>query len=96
MKKSLLLIILCSVLIKAYLTFYVNHSMRLSWDEESAWSVAENKNEGHDYTRFYESTNEYRKTAFHGSFTVILYDFMIQHHIIHILFLSAGIFVYQQ
>jgi hypothetical protein len=81
MSRPLLLILLLAVALKAMLTFGIVKSFRLSWDEESAWTVAGNKNQGHDYSLYNAEKNEYRKTAFHGSFTVILYDFFIRHDI---------------
>ena len=81
MNRPLLVIILCSLAIKAWLSFGVVKSYQMSWDEESAWAVAENKNAGHDYSLYDTESKSYRKTAFHGAFTVLIYDALIQYHI---------------
>lgn len=78
MNKTLLIIIAASVALKVMLTFGVVKMWGLNWDESSAWKVAQNHIDGHGYALYDERTKQYKPTAFHGAFTVLLYEQLIR------------------
>jgi hypothetical protein len=81
MNRPILNLILLALALKVVLTFGVVKKYRLNWDESSAWTVADNKLAGHGYSLYNETIGEYRLTAFHGTFTVLLYEQLIRLHI---------------
>ena len=72
-----------------------NKTLKMNPDEEENYIIAKNHLIGHGYTVYDIKTNTYIKTAYHSSFTVFLYEWVLLYlgnfdlFIIGILFLSA-------
>lgn len=81
MKNSFYLLILGAALFRLVLISDTNKDgLKLNPDEDRNWQIASNHINGHGYS-VVDSSGEYKLTAFHGSFPVFLYEWLIQNNI---------------
>lgn len=78
MKQKILILIIITLCIKLCLLFIVNDNLSMNWDEEVNYEIATNHINGKGYTYHNPVKKEALPTAFHGSFPIFLYEFLIK------------------
>jgi hypothetical protein len=81
--KNILYLSIFFGLLRAVLLFHHNPNLIMNIDEESNFEVATNHFKGRGYTYFDPEKNGYYPTAFHGSFTIFVYENLILKQHIH-------------
>lgn len=81
--KKILYLSLFFGLLRAILLFHHNPNLIMNIDEESNFEVATNHFHGRGYTYFDPEKNGYYPTAFHGSFTIFVYEQLLLKPHIH-------------
>lgn len=75
---KLISIILVALVVKTGLIFSGMEVSRMNPDEEKNFQIALNYQQGNGYTLFDENKRTYIPTAFHGSFPVFIYGFLLE------------------
>ncbi len=81
MKCKLTIIIILTITIKVILTFLVFNDFMMNPDEERNYQIAFNNQNGNGYTVYNTENKSFIQSAFHGSFTVLVYEFLLKNKI---------------
>jgi hypothetical protein len=77
MNRKLILLAVMAVLLRIFFISYFNDDLSLSPDEERNYRIAFNHFNGHGYSFFNDQKQIFELTAFHGSFTVFVYEHLL-------------------
>jgi len=80
-KTSILYLALIFGALRIILLFVHNPNLIMNIDEESNYEVATNHFKGRGYTYFEPEKNAYLPTAFHASFTIFVYEQLLENNI---------------
>lgn len=81
MRHKLIIIMILALTAKIILLFAVNKDLNMTGDESWNYDLAFNHHNGNGYTYYDAVKKTYTPTAFHGSFTVFVYEFLIENGI---------------
>jgi hypothetical protein len=79
--KFVWIIALIALSTRLMFVFSLNQELKLNPDEQRNYEIANNRLCGNGYSVFDSNKQQYVLTAFHGSFTVFVYQFLIQHNV---------------
>src|SRR4030095_3685658 len=81
MKKKLLSLTFLAVIARVILLFVVNYDLKMNTDEETIYQIAVNHQNGHGYAYYHDVKKVYIPTAFHSSFPIFTYEFLLENGI---------------
>jgi hypothetical protein len=81
MRHKLMIIMVLALTAKIILIFAVNKDLNMTSDEGGNYDLAYNHYKGNGYTRYDAAKNKFIPYAYHGSFTVFVYEFLIKNGI---------------
>ncbi len=81
MPGKLKILIILAIVLRLLLLLFVLEDLKMNPDEEQNYEIAANNQAGKGYVWLFPDKADYAVTAFHGSFPVYMYEFLIRNNI---------------